>query len=531
MKHLMFCLLFALLFDAALAATTGVEATITYVSVAGVYLDAGRAQGLAVGDTGVVRHGTEQIARIEILFVADHSASARTIEATGEIQTGDKALVEFTARPSADTVAVAPLPPSIRESTSAPAKVKPTGSRVVGRIAVQYLAQASRTPLNYDYTQPSLVLRLTAENLFNSHYALNVRLRSRRTYQSHQFTSGRSHDWYNRVYEVALSYDDPAASVSFAAGRLLSNRLAGIGYLDGARFDYRAAPHVTVGAFGGTQPNPATSDVSSAVTETGAYAVYERGNYNTQRLAATLALAGEYHHGNISREFFYQQLDWSRGSTLSLYQSANFGIHRGWQQRVSHSALDLSDLLVNARYAPARLIALNAGYDERTPFRTWETRTLADSLFDASSQQGYRAGLDLHLPWAMRADVRGTLRTSEHDSQRARTVSLGVGTSNLLGHHIALDGRVNRYRNRFTTGNQGMLSLSRYLTAWWNAGAQIGRDTYDLRQQSQRFTSRWLRLTSDWTVTRHIYSSAYAEFYRGEPFAGTRAFMELGWRL
>ncbi len=532
MKYLCLGLLLAIVVCAAVARAGSVETTVTYVSATGVYLDAGRAQGLAVGDTGEVRRGEERIARIAILFVADHSASARVIESSGEIRAGDKATVMAAAIAAApDTAAQMPPVPPARETTTAPAKSKHAGTRLTGRIAVQFLAQDSRSTLDYNYTQPSLVLRLRAENLLSSSHTLNVRLRSRRTYQDRQFQSGRADDWYNRVYEVSLSYDEPAAKFAYAAGRLLSNRLSGIGYIDGARFDYRAYPRATLGTFAGTQPNLRTSAVAADVRKAGVYAVYERGDYNTQRLTATLAAAGEYHRADISREFLYVQLDWSQGSKLSLFQSAEIGVHRGWQQRVTGKSLALDNLLWNARYAPVRLFALSGGYDHRAPFRTWDTKTLADSLFDDAAQQGYRAGLDLRLPYALRADVRATLRSREHETLRARTLTLGIGTANLLNRHVALDGRVSSYRNRFTTGNQIMFSLSRYITTRWNAGAQIGRDSYDLRQLGRNYSNRWLRLTGDGTLTRHVYGSAYAEFYRGQPFAGTRGFMELGWRF
>ena len=516
---------------AAVALAGRVETTVKYVAAASVYLDAGRAQGVAVGDTAVVRQGAQTVARLVVVFVADRSASCRVLEASGEIRAGDPIDVAVRDLPAAADSVAPPPPASVSEPVSVPAKARRAGTRLTGRIAVQYLAQDSRSAADYNYTQPSLVLRLRAENLFNSRHTLSVRLRSRRTFDDRQFKSGRPHDWYNRVYEVALTYDEPAARVAYAAGRILSNRLSGIGYIDGARFDYRAYKPLTFGLFGGTQPDLRTWAVGTANSKAGAYAVYKRGDYNTQHVSASLAAAGKYHRGDISREFLYQQVDWSRGGTLSLFQSAEIGVHRGWQQHVSSKTFALDNLLVNARYAPRRLIAFTAGYDHRTPFRTWETRTLADSLFDDAAQQGYRAGVDLRLPWALRADARATLRTRQSETQRAHTLSLGLGTHNLLGRQIALDGRINRYVNRFTTGHQVMLSLSRAVLPGWTAGAQIGRDTYDLEQAPRSYTSRWLRLSSDVSLSRHVYGSAYAELYRGEPFAGTRGFLELGWRF
>ena len=54
---------------------------------------------------------------------------------------------------------------------------------------------------------------------------------------------------------------------------------------------------------------------------------------------ATLAAAGEYYKGQISREFVYEQTNYSLSDKWSGYQSAEININRGWRKTSGTSAI------------------------------------------------------------------------------------------------------------------------------------------------------------------------------------------------
>jgi hypothetical protein len=70
---------------------------IKYVSSENVYLDAGGADGLSVGDSLEIPKDNLDTIRLEVVFVAEHSSSCKIIKASQPVIIGDRAfLVEKT---------------------------------------------------------------------------------------------------------------------------------------------------------------------------------------------------------------------------------------------------------------------------------------------------------------------------------------------------------------------------------------------------------------------------------------------------
>ncbi|HEY6555245.1 MAG TPA: hypothetical protein VI669_17945, partial [Vicinamibacteria bacterium] len=84
-------LIAALLLTPTLGAAAGYS--VKYRSAANVYLDAGRAQGLIVGDRLRVVAGDATVAELEVLFAAEQSASCRVVSETRPVRAGDKAVL------------------------------------------------------------------------------------------------------------------------------------------------------------------------------------------------------------------------------------------------------------------------------------------------------------------------------------------------------------------------------------------------------------------------------------------------------
>ena len=504
------------------------ETTVKYVSATGIYLDAGRTLGIQKGDQGEVFRGDSVIARVEVEFLADNSASCKMIETTSEVRVGDRVVMQITPPVQSvkpDTVQEAPapaIPPSPTPKKSAKTKV----NRVTGRASVQALSQDDRSVLNSDYVEPAFALRLQVNNLFDTQHYFSVRLRSRQTNRSH----GSDSRWTNRYYEFALYYNDPATSFHYGAGRLLFNRMSGIGYMDGAIFDYKVSEYWAAGAFGGAQPDLTTYQSNSDATKAGLFAAYERGSYSTSRLSGTLALAGNYFTGQISREFFYEQLSYS-AQKFYFYQSSEVNVNRGWRKDAEGSSLDLSNILMNARYQPLSWLTTTLSYDNRTNYRTYETRNTPDSLFDDALRQGWRLGTNVKVASQVYALAEGGIRTKQDEGTETRSGTAGLGSHNLVKSGVQVDARVNVFRNEFSRGTQPTLTLSRNLIPQVRLGLQLGQNDYTIEQTDESVTNQWARLNADWNLTRHVYGSLYGEVYRGDGLDANRMFGEVGYRF
>jgi len=491
------------------------ETTVKYVSVSAIYLDAGRSQGIQKGDPGEIRRADSLIARVEVEFVADNSASCRLLESSGIIRVGDRAIVQITPPPKVETdttshqpVPAAPAPAPLRKPPKA------SINRVTGSASVQALSQNDLGQSNRDFVEPAFVLRGQLDNLAGTQHTLSVRLRSVKTDRQ----LGASQEWTHRLYEFALYYRNPDARISYGAGRLLSNRLSGIGYLDGATLEYRMNPVWSVGAFGGAQPDLRTFGFDKKQTKAGVFAAYDRGSFATSHLSGTLALAGNYQNSNISREFAYEQLSYSV-QRLFLYQSAEANINRGWRKAAEGSSIDLSNVLLNARYSPLGWLTTTLSYDNRTNFRTYETRFTPDSVFDHALRQGWKLGANAKLPQRLYLLGEAGVRTKQNEGTETRTLTGGIGSYDLFRSGFQLDARFTTFQGRFSKGYQPTFSVSRDILHRGRAGVQLGSNRYTIEQLPGTVDNRWVRLNTDWYLSRHIYGSAYGEIDAPCPIA------------
>jgi hypothetical protein len=507
-----------------------VRAVVTYAAADGVYLDQGKLQGLDVGSEGEVKHNGQVAARLQVLYIADHLASCKVVENPGHLVVGDVVVFQVAGLAATDTTkkkapeVAGPPAPLIRN-------LKDRTNRLSGRIGLQFFGQDDRTVLNYDYAQPAVVVRLRLESLFGSHYALSINSSSRRNYLPERLQTRTFHQWDHRVYEVSLVNTDPLSRLQLGMGRLVANHISGIGYIDGAIADYKMMDHVAVGAFGGTEPNLTTADFRTRNTKGGAYLYYEARGEDSRQLGVTLAGAGEYTNGQINREFVYQQTDCMLGSRFTFYESAEMNVNRGWKLSEEGRRFELVNLLLNVRYSPWRAFAVNLGYDNRTNFRTLETRSIPDSLFDSSLRQGYRLDTEFRLPLSMHVNLRSGLRTDGPDGSLSKNGSADFGTYNLFNLQTGLGVRANAFWDHYSNGAQRSVFLSQTIFAVINLGAEAGRNNYRFGGATGNRQEDWVRANTDIMISRHLYSSAYLEMYRGGNSNANRLFVETGVRL
>jgi hypothetical protein len=140
---------------------------VKYVTVENVYLDAGSADSLAVGDTLTISHADSVIAELEIAFVAEHSSSCKILSETQEIKIGD--IVRLKRKSDQSQAPALTMPTIDTTKTTLPQKmgnvqpaVKTPTARIYGGVALQLYRFSDRSPANLDFTQPSLRINLRA---------------------------------------------------------------------------------------------------------------------------------------------------------------------------------------------------------------------------------------------------------------------------------------------------------------------------------------------------------------------------------
>lgn len=513
-RWVLLCGIFALV-----SAMSGAEVktTITYIGTDAIYVSAGRLQHVAVGNRADVYRAGELQAILEVRFVADNSAACRLLESRGTIRVGDDVTIHVTdvSLPD-DSVAESSLPSSAATGATPSPSAERTAAkrRISGHAGAGVYWQEDRDSPESRVVEPSFSLRLRVENFPANRHTLSVRLRGRQSLRERDGSDPTR--WTGRIHEVSLSYDDPLSPYHYSAGRILNSRLRGIGYFDGVLADYRASRPFVVGVFGGTEPDPRTTEIRARQTTFGAFGSFETGRAGARRFQSTLAAAGRYVNGRISREFLYEQTEVSLRSKLWLLQSAEFNLHRGWQKDANSSSLDLANLLLSARWNPRRGVAASLSYDERANYRTWETRSTPDSLFDDSRRSGWRAGVEYQPIRRVRVGAAAGLRSGASAAYDTRTLSLRGSLQNLFQRNIAISAALRTFHNSYTRGLQPSLTVSHDILPGLHVSAQVGRSSYEYRTEDRRVTTDWLRLQSDVYLARRLYASLSAETHFGD---------------
>lgn len=540
MKHFRFARIWLILTFALAAQEPAAGFKIKYLTAEYVYLDAGSSAGLAVGDVlYVVRSQEQVIAKIEVVFVAENSASCKILSSQKSIQAGDAAVVvkqkEKPARESVEKPeAEAPL---LAEPEPAPAprrRERTYGSsmRLSGSISAQYYHLEDRTANNLDFTRPALRVNLRARRLFGKELTLRLRSRTYHNMRTRSYNLGVPEDeWRNRVYELSLSYEEPAAPVNFRMGRIITNFISGVGYIDGGQLQYNLSRSLRMGAFAGTQPNWRTSSFQTTVTKYGGYFNFSSGNYQTRYFESTLAGATERNTGMVSREFLYLQNTLNFGARLNLFQSAEVDVNRDWRKEKVGQSVSLSSLYLSGRYRVSSGLTLGMIFDNRKNYWTYEIRTLADSLFDDALRTGLRGNISLRLPGSSYLYANAGVRKRQGDPETTRSFSAGFNTSNLLLRGFFLQLNAAGFSGPLTEGYNGAAQIGQSFSAGHRLAIEYGTYAYTIANPDESRTNHWARAYADLMLWRHLFISGQYEYAWGQDLNGQRILAEIGYRF
>ncbi|MCB0295569.1 MAG: hypothetical protein KDG51_10120, partial [Calditrichaeota bacterium] len=286
---------------------------VKYLSAEYVYLDGGKAKGLNPGDQlAVVRGKDRVIAKIEVVFAADFSASCKVVFSREDIKPGDVAMLieqkpetpaeapepEATEEPSVASDAPAPKPAEARKSQKS--------ARVSGSASLQYFHLNDLTGAGLDFSQPTFRISLRARDLWGKDYQFRLRTRTRYNQRARRLGSEAPRDEFrNRIYELSFSFENDEARFNYQFGRIFSRYMSGVGYIDGVQIQHNFSPVFRIGILGGTQPDWRDSNFQTKYRKYGLYFNYRKGDYQSQRFESTLAAAAQYYTSTVSREYLY----------------------------------------------------------------------------------------------------------------------------------------------------------------------------------------------------------------------------------
>lgn len=423
------------------APDTGAARTASVTSQAGgtVYVNAGRADGLVEGMELSVTRRDSVAATLRVVFLASHQAACEIVQGAADVVIGDVVRYRPRSAPAGGQQA----------GSSATRRRTPrrlSGPGIHGRVGARYL-RAEDQPTGGGFDQPSLDLRVDGMALGGTPLGLAVDLRTRKTTTSSSDGSSRV-DGHTRVYQAALFWNAPGAAFRMAVGRQYLTAVTSVSLFDGGLLEFNRG-HVTIGGFGGVEPQPADLDFSSETQDFGGYfQLHNRPGAHTTWSFTTGAVAS-YTQGKANREFAFAQAGLS-SPIVSLYALQELDYYRPWKVDQGEDPISPTSTYLSGSIRPVRWLALNGSYDDRRSVRLYRDAVDPATAFDDAYREGVSGGFSL-LGHRVRAsaDVRRSTGGSSGVAT-SYTGSLGIDRLTRLG--LSVTGRGTWYTARDIDG-------------------------------------------------------------------------------
>ena len=547
---------------AADAAAQPLPIAVKYRTIATVYVDAGNAEGLEPGDRlKVLRDGT-LVAELEVLRLAEHSASCKILVEHQPIEAGDA--VELPPPPEllpaaelvaavADEPASEPVPPSAPRTALARAPA-PTPivaipppdlaarrrrrsassdfSRVRGSLTANWESFTDASEIGRDTDRVGARLSLRVEEIAGYPLTLRIRLSTREIASSGTLFDPQSErTTKNRFYEASLLFDPPVGRFGFQVGRMRSGEFAGIGGLDGGIGRYALSPGIDVGAFGGATPDIEQFSTDVQRMKYGVFARYV-SEKATRPVRLFVAAVREEGTEGVSREFLAFNMRYQTGERWSFYQRAEADLNNGWRGEAAGSSSQLSNLSFTARAVVSPSTRLLLSYTRIERYRTEETRSIAEELFDDAIRQGLRVTLQGGAGNGLRYSLSSGLRDREGEEAGGYSFGGSLSKGNVSPLRLALSGNVTAFSNETSDGTIANLRASKRLGRGHRIGMTVGgRMSQNMLLEEPDTTTQWGRLNGWFELPGSLFATAEIELITGDQLAGQRLSLGLGYRF
>jgi len=528
------------------------ELVVRYRSAGTVYLDGGRLAGLAEGDRlDVLREG-RVIGQIEVTYVADHSASCRLLREVVAIQEGDRAqrlgdsgTAEDATSPAAGPPAVestppvaAPAPPPEPAPSYEPAPTtrapKKRSIRSSGAFSIDWeqFSDGDEEGADYQRIATRLSLRLREKG---KPWELRLRYRRRDLTRDHPLgASTPSSESQDRLYEASFSWRPPQGRFGLQLGRIGSSPFIGVGYLDGAIGEVRLTRGLSVGALIGTRPELNDLGFSSDGLK---YGIFTRFTTHdpTGGEPFEMILGGIREDGreDVSREYVTLQTRWSSADRrFTLYQNSELDLNNGWRSEVTDQSTQLSNFTLSATLRMSEISRMSLSYNRNERYRTEETRSLPDELFDNLLRQGVRATLWVGRARGLTFTAHAGMRDREGDEERTTSYGFGLRHANVGGWGLSLSGDVIGFSNPYSDGGIARLRAAKRLGQRHELSLDLGgRVTDPAEGDGDGTSSSWARLGFWSELEGGFFFNGELELTTGDEFEGQRVIVGLGYRL
>jgi len=531
--------------------TARVAFKIKGISADSVYLDGGTNSGLQVGMTLIVRDPVARshkndpangafAAELRILAVATTSAVAEVQDATRAVRRGDVATLTpgdaETARTTRNTNALAavhlpvktimPIEPDTR---SQPMQVSSSGSRIQGRIGLDYSSITSTGSTPATSTQRGISFQSDMTNLFGTHWNLQGYWRGRINHHS-QFQQDTIEDTLNKTYTMQLYYDSPDSPWVAGFGRLYLPWAVSLDTIDGGYFGRKLSGHVTTGIFGGSTPDITSWNYAPDHRIAGSFVNLTGGSFDSFHISSTIGLALSTLGWKLDRPYLFFENEASYKNAISVYHSLIADDPRGVTTNGIRPGKGISRSYLTIHLQPSHRFYFDIYHNYFRDVPTAATTIVGTGLVDKLLFQGFNVGV--HAEPIRHVMLYTTLGGSEKTGDKHETLNqmCGITWSEILHTGIRADLHYSKFDSNFGRGDYRLLSLSRQLTnhAFWNL--QLG--SQDLTSPfTANGQSKFAALSMDLNLGKRSYFQSGYTFVNGAAMNYHQWYSSLGFRF
>jgi hypothetical protein len=504
---------------AAAQTPTAMPVRVTYLTGATAYIDAGRNDGLAEGDTLHATRDGGPIATLRVSYLASRQASCEILSQSVPLLVGDT--VDLIRRP-ADT-------PLAADTVAAPRPLAQQGSGfgLRGRIGARYLGVWERGGSGTHFTQPSLDLRLEGDHLGGSPIGVALDFRTQRTASA--LPDGTSlADGRTRVYRAALALAPMGSPIRVTAGRQYSTAISSVSLFDGAQAEL-LQPSWSVGIFAGSEPEPVELGYSTGVRDYGAYLQLHNRPTGDRYWSLTAGGVGSYTEGVTNREFLFVQGGFA-SDRLALFLTQEMDRYTAWKQAMGEPPWSLTSTFGSLRYDLTRTVSLNAGYDNRRSVRLYRDAVTPETAFDDAFRQGVWGGLGFRFRRGrLGIDARSS---TGGESGGTHSVTLSGALARIAWLDAGLRSRTTRYDGPRESGWLEAIDLdltpAPAVQLTLNGGIRLARDPMAVPTDQ---TISWVGADADVNLGRRWYLSLSGLHQSGVLQANDQVFGGLSYRF
>jgi hypothetical protein len=452
------------------AAAAPGTATVTFVSGAEIYVGAGRQAGLVEGaELSVIRRDST-VATLRVKFVSSRQSSCEVVRGAKDVAVGD--LVRFVPQ-------VAPAGTSVAAATARrhhPRRL--SGPGLHGRVGMRYLRATSNTDSSgtatgsTGFNQPSFDLRMNGLSIEGTAIGLSVDLRTRRTVTSSTGQANRV-DGKTRVYQAAVFWGAPGAPFRTVAGRQYLTAITSVGMVDGGLVEINR-PRLSVGVFGGLEPDAASLGFSQDIQDHGGYVQVHNRPGSPRSWSFTTGGVRSFEAGAANREFGFVQANAS-STHFSFFGLQEVDYYPSWKVQLGEKEFSFTSQYASGLIRPSRWLSFNGSYDKRRNVRLYRDTQNPETAFDDAYRQGYGGGVQIssrkvHVGGDWRRSTGGTAGSAD-----SYTGTLGLDQFTRL--NVGFSARATWYQNQndSTANNPGARRTSGQLYS-----GQLGLDPVSL---------------------------------------------------